>query len=80
MQNPLSLLNYKSTKKLSLIMQTEVAECGLASIAMVANYYGHNYDLNYLRQKYTISSKGATLDGLIKLADLLQFSLSLIHI
>ncbi|MFD2564719.1 peptidase domain-containing ABC transporter [Aquimarina rubra] len=57
-----------------MILQTEVAECGLASVAMVANYYGHRLDLNALRRKYSISSKGATLQGLIKLADSLQFS------
>jgi ATP-binding cassette subfamily B protein RaxB len=74
MQNPLELLNYSWSKKLPVIVQTEVAECGLASMAMIANYYGHDVDLNALRRKFSISSKGATLEGLIKLADGLQFS------
>ncbi len=74
MQNPLELLNYGWGNKLPVIIQTEVAECGLASMAMVANYYGHKVDLNALRRKFSISSKGATLQGLIKLADSLQLS------
>jgi len=74
MQNPLYLLRYGWSKKLPVIIQTEVAECGLASMAMVANYHGHQVDLNALRRKFSISSKGATLQGLIKLADSLQLS------
>jgi len=74
MQNPVHLLHYRWKKKIPVILQTEVAECGLASVAMVANYHGHQTDLNALRRKYAISSKGATLQGLIKLADNLQLS------
>ncbi len=72
MQNPLHLLKYNRSNKLPVIIQTEVAECGIASIGMIANYYGHNVDLSSLRRKYSISSNGATLSGLIKLADSLQ--------
>ncbi len=74
MQNPLNLLNYSRVKQLPIIIQTEIAECGLASIAMVASYYGHKVDLGSLRRKFSISSSGATLNGLIKLADNLQLS------
>lgn len=74
MQNPIHLLRYGWGKKLPVIIQTEVAECGLASMAMVANYHGHQVDLNALRRKFSISSKGATLQGLIQLADSLQLS------
>ncbi len=72
MKKTIELLNFKSKNKLPVIIQTEVAECGLASMAMVANYYGHEVDLNSLRHLFAISSKGATLAGLIKLADSLQ--------
>ncbi len=73
MQNPLYLLKYTRSKRLPVIIQTEVAECGIASIAMIANYYGHDVDLSSLRRKFSISSNGASLSGLIKLADSLQF-------
>lgn len=74
MNNPIELLNFRWGKRLPMMLQTEVAECGLASMAMIANYHGHKVDLNSLRRKYAISSKGATLQGLISLADNLQFS------
>ncbi len=74
MKNPAELLNFGWGKRLPVMLQTEVAECGLASMAMIANYHGHKVDLNALRRKYAISSKGATLQGLISLADKLQFS------
>ncbi len=74
MRKTVELLNFKSKNKLPVIIQTEVAECGLASMAMIANFYGHKVDLNSLRHMFAISTKGATLAGLIKLADCLQFS------
>jgi ATP-binding cassette subfamily B protein RaxB len=49
--------------------QAEVAECGLASLAMVAAYHGHDLDLNGLRQRYALSLKGATLADLMTMAD-----------
>lgn len=74
MQNPIHLLHYSWGNRLPVIVQTEVAECGLACMVMVANFYGHKLDLNALRRKYSISSKGTSLQGLIKLADYLQMS------
>ncbi len=57
-----------------VILQTEAAECGLACLAMIANYYGHRVDLNTLRRDYPISLKGANLQSLMVTADRLQFS------
>lgn len=51
-----------------LIRQSTNAECGLACIGMVASHYGHEIDLPTLRQKFSISSKGATLENLIDIA------------
>ena len=31
--------------RLPVVLQTEAAECGLACLAMVANYYGYGADL-----------------------------------
>lgn len=72
MKNPVELLHYGWGAHLPVIIQTEAAECGLACLAMIANYHGHKVDLNSLRRKYSISSKGATLADLIKLGDNLQ--------
>ena len=74
MENPVRLLSFSSAKRLPVILQTEVAECGLASIAMIASFYGHKLDLNTLRRDYPISLKGATLKSLMLTADRLKFS------
>ncbi|WP_261128380.1 cysteine peptidase family C39 domain-containing protein, partial [Serratia entomophila] len=63
-----SKLNLALRKKVPQILQTEAAECGLASLAMVCGYYGMNVDLFNLRQKFGISSRGATLASLIDIA------------
>ena len=51
-----------------LIRQSTHAECGLACVGMIASHYGHEIDLPTLRQKFSISSKGATLTNLIDIA------------
>lgn len=74
MQNPLSLLKFSSGPGLPIILQTEVAECGLACLAMVASYHGHQIDLNTLRRQYPISLRGTTLQNLIQTADKMSFA------
>lgn len=58
--------------RLPVILQAEVAECGLASVAMVALYHGHRFEMSDLRRRVPISSKGATLPSLINIAQALQ--------
>jgi ATP-binding cassette subfamily B protein RaxB len=50
------------------LMQTEAAECGLACIAMIANYHGHSIDLASLRRRFSTSLKGARLERLMDMA------------
>lgn len=57
-----------------LIRQSAAAECGLACLAMIAGFHGRRYDLTTLRRNHEISLKGATLDGLIRIADELNLS------
>ncbi|GGW70280.1 peptidase domain-containing ABC transporter [Alishewanella tabrizica] len=52
-----------------IILQSEAAECGLACVAMVANQYGHQLDLTTLRNRYSVSLKGSTLQQLMLLAN-----------
>jgi len=61
-------LAFWRSRRLPLILQTEAAECGLACIAMVASYWGHRIDLAGMRQRFSVSLKGATLQGLMVLA------------
>lgn len=74
MANPVHLLSFTGKKQLPVILQSEVAECGLASLAMVACYHGHKIDLTVLRKRYPITLKGATLKALMDTADALKFA------
>jgi ATP-binding cassette, subfamily B, bacterial CvaB/MchF/RaxB len=56
-------------RRLPIIRQAEAAECGIACLAMVLGYYGHQIDLGTFRRRYSISLKGTTLRGLIAIAD-----------
>ncbi len=57
-----------------MILQSEAAECGLACVAMVANYYGHQLDLTTLRNRYSVSLKGTNLQQLMLLANQLALA------
>lgn len=57
-----------------VILQTELTECGLACLAMVARFHGHNVDLNSLRKKYLLSMRGTSLKQIIKIAGGLSLS------
>lgn len=74
MNNPLSLLNFSGKRRLPVMLQTEIAECGLACLAMVASFHGHEIDLNTLRRKYPISLRGTTLHSLMQTADKMDFA------
>ncbi|HET7561466.1 MAG TPA: peptidase domain-containing ABC transporter [Rhodanobacteraceae bacterium] len=60
-------------RKLPVILQTEAAECGLASLAMIARYHGHDVDLPSLRRQHAMSLKGANLTRVMELAAKLGF-------
>lgn len=55
--------------RVRLVRQTEVAECGLACLTMVANFHGLDIDLGSMRRRYSPSLRGAPLRSLIALAD-----------
>lgn len=61
-------------KRVRLIRQTEIAECGLASLAMIANYHGMDVDLASLRRRFQPSLRGASLRSLISISDRLALS------
>ena len=60
--------------RLPAILAAEAAECGLACMTMISRYYGHNVDLNGLRQRFSLSLAGASLRSLMGIADQLGFS------
>jgi len=61
-------------RSLPVIAASETAECGLACMAMVARYHGHDVDLNGLRQRFALSIAGVSLKGLMGIADQLGFT------
>lgn len=65
-------LNFGRRQRLPLIMQGEAAECGLASVAMVASYHGHEIDLLGMRQRFSLSMRGASLKTLVDIAGALK--------
>ena len=60
--------------KLPMVLQTEAAECGLACLAMIAAHHGLRSDLPTLRQRFSLSLKGATMADLVHLAGNLQLN------
>lgn len=56
-----------------IILQSESAECGLASLAMVASAYGAGIGLSELRRRFPVSLRGAKLNHIITVAQQLGF-------
>ncbi len=63
-----------SRPSLPVILQTEMTECGLACMAMIARYHGHDIDLNILRRRHLVSMSGTSLGGLMKIAATLDLA------
>ncbi len=61
-------LNFSLRRKVPILLQSESSECGLASLAMVAGYFGLNVDMFNLRQRFGISTQGATLNQVAQIA------------
>jgi ATP-binding cassette, subfamily B, bacterial CvaB/MchF/RaxB len=67
-------LRFGASRRLPLFLQTEAAECGLASIGMVACFHGHRIDLAALRRRFAVSLKGSTLAFLMQVAGKLHLA------
>jgi len=64
----MSLLRFSGRGHLPIVYQTEAAECGLACLAMLACFHGHQIDLGVLRRRHPPSLNGVTLRALIQVA------------
>lgn len=62
-------LGFLTRSRVRLVRQTEIAECGLASLTMIANYHGLDVDLGTMRRRFAPSLRGAALKTLIATAD-----------
>lgn len=62
----LNRLSFGFSRKLPVVLQTEIAECGLACLVSILRYHGFDTDLRTLRQKYTLSLKGANMADIVR--------------
>jgi ATP-binding cassette, subfamily B, bacterial CvaB/MchF/RaxB len=69
-----SAIQFGWGRKTPVMLQTEIAECGLASLAMVANHHGFETDLASLRQRFNLSLKGATMAHLVEFASRIELA------
>jgi ATP-binding cassette subfamily B protein RaxB len=69
-----SPLQFSWRRALPMMLQTEAAECGLACLAMIAVYHGHDVDLASLRRRFSTSLKGVNLARVMAMAAQLGFS------
>lgn len=65
----INLLDLRWQRRVPVIHQTETTECGLACLAMICGHFGKNIDLIYLRRKFNLSARGATLAGINGIAE-----------
>lgn len=71
--NFMNHISFRNPKKnVNLVMQTESAECALACLVMIINYYGDETDLASMRRRFDSSLKGMTLNTVIDIAQSLK--------
>ncbi|MBX3713340.1 MAG: peptidase domain-containing ABC transporter [Lysobacter sp.] len=65
---------WRALSRLPLVLQTEIAECGLACLAMISGYHGRRTDLADLRARLGMTPDGLTLKQLMTQAARLGLS------
>ncbi len=68
------MFNWLGKEEVPIIRQSTSSECGLACVTMIANYHGHQIDLQSMRMKYEISTLGASLSDLVEIGATLDLS------
>lgn len=68
------MLNYSWRRHVPVVLQTEAAECGLACLAMIASFHGHQIDLASLRARHAVSLRGSSLADLMRIAGMLKMT------
>lgn len=59
---------------MKIILQSEAAECSLASLAMIADANGYSIDLPEMRRRFPLSIKGAALGQIVSNASALSLN------
>lgn len=68
----MSSFSFGRQKAVKSIVQAETMECGLACLAMIANYHQHAIDLPYLRSIFKPALRGMTLAEIFEVAQTLN--------
>lgn len=66
-------LHFFRRRSVRMVRQIELAECGLACLAMVANYHGRGQALQDLRRRFPPSHRGTNIAKLMSIADQIGF-------
>ena len=61
-------------RRITPVLQGEVAECGLACLSMVAQHHGKQVGLQQLRQRYRVSRDGLSLFQALRIGEELGFA------
>ena len=67
-------------RRVPVFYQTELADCGLACLAMIGAYYGHKVDVTSLKAKFGTSSRGTTIGSLERAARALGFDAAVVEL
>ena len=70
----MSIAELGKTRDLPIVMQSELAECGLACLAMISSFFGFLVDLRDLRRRFSVSTQGTTLKQLADIAGRINLS------
>ncbi|TKB51179.1 peptidase domain-containing ABC transporter [Ferrimonas sediminicola] len=65
------VLDFSGIRRVPVILQAEIAECGLACLAMIVGYFGRQVDLATMRKKFSANLKGMNLQEMAEVADTL---------
>ena len=72
--NTLGILNFSGANKVPVIVQSERSECGLASLAMVAAFFGYKSSIGRLRSRFNLGGRGSSLEDLMSIGHELGLS------
>ena len=70
----LPAVSLRGRRKIKPVRQSEIAECGLAALAMIAGYWGKDLDLSEMRRRFVVTSRGMSLGDIMQCANALQLS------
>lgn len=63
---------FRSRNVVPMIYQSEINECALACLAMIANYYGKKIDIRTLRGMFRIPAAGASVKHLLAASKIVE--------